>query len=283
MTMENLPSRFQKLIFLDFSISKKKCDNFVIRLICVLAVFLVAAFLLYHISGMASFFRTMDLSDKQLMLTLNYDGGSVTDGFWYMLSSKYSSIPLIVGLLFSFYYFKAKWYEALFIVLSIVLVIFLSDQISSSIIKPYFCRLRPSHSPAIADMFHYVNEYRSGRYGFVSSHAANALGVATYLSLVFRKKKFVLSLWLWAICLCYSRIYLGVHYPGDVFFGGILGVIVGGGVYYIARYAYTHCLFKICTIDFYTTGISIRCALLNTAILGTIMFILCYSMVVNLL
>ena len=177
--MENLPSRFQKLIFLDFSISKKKCDNFVIRLICVLAVFLVAAFLLYHISGMASFFRTMDLSDKQLMLTLNYDGGSVTDGFWYMLSSKYSSIPLIVGLLFSFYYFKAKWYEALFIVLSIVLVIFLSDQISSSIIKPYFCRLRPSHSPAIADMLHYVNEYRSGRYGFVSSHAANALGVAT--------------------------------------------------------------------------------------------------------
>lgn len=55
--MENLPSRFQKLIFLDFSISKKKCDNFVIRLICVLAVFLVAAFLLYHISGMASFFQ----------------------------------------------------------------------------------------------------------------------------------------------------------------------------------------------------------------------------------
>ena len=103
------------------------------------------------------------------------------------------------------------------------------------ILKPWVARLRPTHNPEIADLIHTVNGYRGGRYGFVSSHAANAATFVTFTALVFRNRFYTILLTLWAFLTAYSRVYLGVHYVGDVLCGALVGVLVGVGVYAVFK------------------------------------------------
>lgn len=122
---------------------------------------------------------------------------------------------------------KTKLRRYLIIILGLTLVITLCDQISASIIKPYVGRLRPSHTVGVCEFLHYVYGYKGGQYGFVSSHAANTLGAAAFLSYIIKNRKITIYLFTWALIVCYSRIYLGVHYLGDVICGGILGIAIG--------------------------------------------------------
>ena len=106
-------------------------------------------------------------------------------------------------------------------VLLLLIAVGLSDFVSASILKPYFERLRPSHSE-IEGLILLVN--KGGKYGFVSSHAANIFAASTILSFFYiHKKKLCLTI---AFLVSYSRIYVGVHFPGDVIFGGILGYLI---------------------------------------------------------
>ena len=107
-------------------------------------------------------------------------------------------------------------------VLAVALTVALSDQIASSLIKPLVCRLRPSHAEHF--VAYVLNGHRGGMYGFVSSHAANSFGVAVLLILLSRNRLVAASMLLWAAVVSYSRIYLGVHYPGDIICGALVGV-----------------------------------------------------------
>ncbi|MGL4410552.1 MAG: phosphatase PAP2 family protein [Bacteroidales bacterium] len=111
--------------------------------------------------------------------------------------------------------------------LAIVLTIFISDQISSGILKPLVERFRPSHDPEMKDLIHIVNGYRGGRFGFTSSHASNSVAAATLLMLIIRSRRQTIMLIVWAAIMGYSRIYLGVHYLGDVLCGSMIGVFAG--------------------------------------------------------
>lgn len=123
----------------------------------------------------------------------------------------------------------------IFILVGFGIAVGLSDFVSSGILKPIVCRLRPTHDPYIGNLIHIVNDYRGGEYGFPSSHAANTFAVATLFALVFRIGKKVnhpilwnigiTLLFLWASLNCYSRMYLGVHYPLDIICGALLGSI----------------------------------------------------------
>ena len=134
---------------------------------------------------------------------------------WW-LSSTWLWIPFYVFLVCVLFY-KLKR-EALPLVILVVLLILCSDQLASGIIKPLFHRLRPSHNPEIESMLHFVNNYRGGQFGFISSHAMNVFSLIFYLLFVIKNRipwlHFVL--FAWAIPVAYSRIYLGVHYPSDV-------------------------------------------------------------------
>jgi len=104
----------------------------------------------------------------------------------------------------------------------------LSDQITVSLMKPLFARLRPSHDPALAGMVHIVNGYTGGLYGFASSHAANTFASALFLWLALKKTYHAIRwIFAWAVFVTYTRIYLGVHYPGDVVVGALVGLVCG--------------------------------------------------------
>ena len=163
--------------------------------------------------------------DKKALLYLNGIHSPVWDDVMWWIAGTKSWIPLYVILLFVIIY-KERPYRFIFTLLFVAITVTLCDQISV-LIKNLVERPRPTHNPEIADLLHIVNNYRGGQYGFISSHAANVFGLATYLSNQFKYYKWTLFLFVWAIIVSYSRIYQGVHYPLDIIFGAILGALLG--------------------------------------------------------
>lgn len=165
----------------------------------------------------------LDTIDKQWLLALNNDYPAFWDGIMVGFSEKITWIPLYLSLLFVIFR-KWKYRQGVWIVIALVLTVVVADQIASGILKNVVQRLRPSHDPQMEGLVELVNNYRSGRYGFVSSHAANSFGLALLTALVFRNRIFSYGIFTWAVVNSYSRIYLGVHYPGDILGGIVVGV-----------------------------------------------------------
>ena len=145
------------------------------------------------------------------------------DTIWAIFSLP--KIWLLIALMFIFGLIRHRVPVLAILIVTVFLAaaIGLSDFIASGIIKPYCERLRPSH---------YVDGYRGGQFGFVSSHAATSFSAFTFVSLLYRRKKVTYPLLLFTIFICYSRIYLGVHYPGDILGGVLVGATVGTTSYY---------------------------------------------------
>jgi|WetSurMetagenome_2_1015567.scaffolds.fasta_scaffold00006_34 undecaprenyl-diphosphatase len=175
--------------------------------------------------------------DQQLFLYLNSLNTPFLDKVMYVISGKIIWAPLYLAILLwlGFTYRKKFWTILLFVILAVLL----ADRLSVLLFKNVFHRLRPCHEPALQGLVHLVNGKCGGLYGFVSSHASNSFNVAL-LSLMFIKKRwYTISILIWASLIGYSRIYLGVHYPGDVFCGAILGSLIGWGVYRLFEF-YDH-------------------------------------------
>jgi undecaprenyl-diphosphatase len=163
--------------------------------------------------------------DKNIFLFLNGLNSESFDTIMWWVSGKTTWWPFYLSLL-AFLGWRKGWQLAP-IILFIVIVITLADQTSVHLFKNVFQRLRPCHEPSLEGLVHIVNNKCGGQYGFVSSHAANSFGVATLLFLWVKRRWFTILMLVWAALVGYSRIYLGVHYPGDVLFGSLLGVGCG--------------------------------------------------------
>lgn len=176
--------------------------------------------------------------ERDAFLFFNGSGSPFFDRFMWLYSGKLVWLPLAAFILFLLIR-KKNWKEILLVVLGIVLVITLCDQFASHVCKPMFTRFRPTHHPDFMEHVKTVFDYRGGRYGFISSHAANAFGFATFLSLLMRHKLVTITLLIWAILMAYSRIYLGVHFISDIIPGAIAGTVFGYLVYRIYSYCRT--------------------------------------------
>ena len=176
--------------------------------------------------------------DTQLTLLLNGSDCLFIDNLAISATKTTTWIPL--GLLLLYVLVRQKnWKNLLLVILCIALAITLADQMASGVFKPLVGRLRPSHNPKLEGIIDLVNGYRGGRYGFFSSHAANTCAVAVFLSLLFRHKIFTLLICSWTLLNCWTRLYLGVHYVGDITVGLIWGAIVGWTVYKLYNLLFT--------------------------------------------
>jgi undecaprenyl-diphosphatase len=163
--------------------------------------------------------------DESLFLFLNGLHNDVFDFIMHWITYQQTWYPFYL-LLVIWMIWKYKS-NAVVPILVIVLAITISDQFTSSFMKPFFERLRPCHDPSISHLVHVVDGC-GGQYGFASSHASNSFALATLLFLFFRSEfKYTSILFIWAGVVAYSRIYVGVHFPGDIIVGALVGFIVG--------------------------------------------------------
>lgn len=169
--------------------------------------------------------ETLNRLDTEAFLTLNGQHNAWLDEVMYWTSDREFWFPFYaLILIWMGWKFRGR---AVGVVLALALAVALSDQVTSSLMKPFFLRLRPCHEPAIDQWVHVVWEC-GGTYGFSSSHAANSFSFAAILYLLLPAyRPFTRFLFVWAVVISYSRIYVGAHYPLDLLAGAGVGTLVG--------------------------------------------------------
>ena len=176
--------------------------------------------------------------DHQLTLAINGSDSLFWDNVMYTVTDTFSWTLVIIVLL-AIIFKNNTWKEALMVYVAMILLIIVADRICSGIVKPLVARWRPTQDPQLMYLVDVVRGYRGGRFGFFSGHACNTMCMAMFLSWLFRSTKVTLTLFFWSLSTTFTRLYLGVHYLGDVCVGFIVGAILGFGFYWLMEH-YVH-------------------------------------------
>ncbi len=180
---------------------------------------------------MLDWLRRLDLN---LLFALNHHHTPLWDWLMWQFSGNLLWLPLYFFVLFVF--IKSFHRQSIWIILLVILAIGTSDFSSVHLFKETIKRLRPCHNPFLMGQIVLVHNHCGGLYGFFSSHASNTFTLATIASLLVRKKYFTAMMFLWAIIVSISRVYMGVHYPSDIMAGACWGMIIGLLFYVLTKY-----------------------------------------------
>ncbi|MGK9119241.1 phosphatase PAP2 family protein [Olivibacter sp. LS-1] len=193
---------------------------------------------------MKSMLEDLKQFDTELFLAINGKHNAFFDTIMYWASDKLFWIPFYAVIVF----FLVRIYKkfTIYILLAITVTITLCDQTASGLLKNLVKRFRPSHEPTLAGLVHLSEAGPGGKYGFVSSHSANAFGLVTFLFFLLPAKYNWLKIILlfWALLVSYSRIYNGVHYPFDILGGAVVGVLSGSLIWVIFRAIFKNSAFN---------------------------------------
>ena len=169
--------------------------------------------------------------DKELLLMLNGSDSLVMDTLIMTLTNALTWIPLYLSLFYVVLKSNDTVRDILLVLAGAGACVLLAGTVDDTIVKPLVARWRPGHDPEIGMLVDTVDGYRGGNYGFFSAHAANTFSIAMFISLLMRQRLLTIFLVAWSLINCYTRLYLGVHYPGDITVGLIWGGFVGFCVY----------------------------------------------------
>lgn len=176
--------------------------------------------------------------DARLLFIVNGAHSPFFDSVMWCISGRWIWVPFYAVLAYLLFR-RMSWKRASICLVTIGLIILAADQTCATLIRPEIGRLRPANlNNPLSSFVHVVNGYRGGRYGFPSCHAANTFALAVFMSLVIRHKWFTVMMFLWAFVVSYSRMYLGVHYFGDLFCGATIGSLFAVLFYYLQNYLF---------------------------------------------
>lgn len=182
---------------------------------------------------MTSFPEGIERLDRSLFFLINGMHADWLDRPMWLVSTRWIWIPLYVFLLYTLYR-RYPGRPFAWVVLCIACCVWANDQLASSVFKEWMERPRPTHTPGVSEWVHTVRdwegrEYRGGRFGFYSSHAANLFGIALMYVRLMRPlhARWIALMYFWVTLVAWSRIYLGVHFPSDIAMGMIMGSLIG--------------------------------------------------------
>lgn len=176
--------------------------------------------------------------DARLLLIVNGAHSPFFDSVMWCISGRWIWVPFYAVLAYLLFR-RMSWKRASICLVTIGLIILAADQTCVTLIRPEIGRLRPANlNNPLSSFVHVVNGYRGGRYGFPSCHAANTFALSVFMSLVIRHKWFTVMMFSWAFVVSYSRMYLGVHYFGDLFCGATIGSLFAVLFYYLQNYLF---------------------------------------------
>ena len=198
--------------------------------------------------------------DEQLLLFVNGQHSPYFDLVMSAFSGRFVWIPMYLSIAYLLFQ-NLNWKEALLYVAVIGAAIAATDMVCAKAIRPAVERLRPANlENPLSAFVHIVDGYRGGRYGFPSCHAANSFCLAVISALIIRRKAFAWFIFLWAVVNSYSRMYLGVHYPGDLIVGGLVGSALAIGFYYLLKQLSQKLQLKSQVYTYYSIPISVGVA-----------------------
>lgn len=178
--------------------------------------------------------------DHQLTLAINGSSSLFWDNVMFTVTDTFSWSLVIIALLIIIFK-NNTWKKSVMIYITLALLIVVADRICSGMVKPMVERWRPTQDPHLMYMMDVVREYRGGRFGFFSGHACNTMCMAVFLSCLFRSPKVTVTLIFWSLTTTFTRLYLGVHYLGDVTVGFVVGIMLGLLFYFIMeRFVHPH-------------------------------------------
>ena len=175
----------------------------------------------------------LETFDRAALLAVNGSDSLYLDRVAYVLTTAVTWVPFYISLLCIVVKNNDTMRKILTIVACAGLCVLLAGTVDDTIVKPLVARWRPTHDPVIGSMVDVVDGYRGGRYGFFSAHAANTFSIAVFFCWLIRSRVLSVALIIWSLTNCWTRLYLGVHFPGDILVGLIWGFIVGSAVYYL--------------------------------------------------